>query len=600
MTTQMTRLDDELAENLGLAAQVASCIVLAGVRQFDRFLLPGADGAPRVLSLERLCHEQVKARATWTYDPAHHRVTLARADGELGLATPLPSAPGAGKTLKLNEVIEAFAGLNPAAAATPFVLLVDAGLLLEDPATPRDGDFQLLRRLERFARATDRARLLMLRVGRTTVLPPALLAAPQVRTVHLPMASRDVRHAYARRRSGTLAGRCGVAAEAVAQTLGDATEDWTLDQLDALVQTAERQETARLSDLEELARAVRIGTTHSPWAGQRIRDAVSAADGELTRRVLGQPQAVGAVVAALRKAVIGLSAAHQSQGSQAPRAIFFFAGPTGTGKTELAKAVSQLVFGQEQLLRFDCGELRQEHAVARLIGAPPGYVGYDRGGELTEGIRAKPNSVVLFDEIEKAHPRLLDTLLGVLDDGRLTSGQGETSYFGQALLIFTSNLGMYEEVGDGQGALTRRARFDYDTPFAQIEWTVREAIRDEFVTQLGRPELLGRLGGAESIVVFDYLRDLERVTRKFVANIAASCERLHGIALAVDDALITEVVQRTRARPDALVLGGRGIRPELDRLLTNPLADHLFAQPPGPGRLHAVRQDGRTVFVAGG
>jgi ATP-dependent Clp protease ATP-binding subunit ClpA len=600
MTTQMTRLDDELAENLELAAQVASCIVLAGVRQFDRFLLPGADGAPRVLSLERLCHEQVKARATWTYDPAHHRVTLARADGELGLATPLPSAPGAGKTLKLNEVIETFAGLNPAAAATPFVLLVDAGLLLEDPATPRDGDFQLLRLLERFARATDRARLVMLRVGRTTVLPPALLAAPQVRTVHLPMASRDVRHAYARRRSGTLAGRCGVAAEAVAQTLGDATEDWTLDQLDALVQTAERQETARLSDLEELARAVRIGTTHSPWAGQRIRDAVSGAQGELTRRVLGQPQAVGAVVAALRKAVIGLSAAHQSQGSQAPRASFFFAGPTGTGKTELAKAVSQLVFGQEQLLRFDCGELRQEHAVARLIGAPPGYVGYDRGGELTEGIRTKPNSVVLFDEIEKAHPRLLDTLLGVLDDGRLTSGQGETSYFGQALLIFTSNLGMYEEVGDGQGALTRRARFDYDTPFEQIERTVREAIRDEFVTQLGRPELLGRLGGAESIVVFDYLRDLERVTRKFVANIAASCQRLHGIALAVDDALIAEVVQRTRARPDALVLGGRGIRPELDRLLTNPLADHLFAQPPGTGRLHAARRDGRTVFVAGG
>ena len=495
MTTPTTRLDDELAENLGLAAQVASCIVLAGMRQFDRFLLPGADGAPRVLSLERLCHEQVKARATWTYDPAHRRVALARADGELALQTPLPTQPGASKTLKLNEVIAAFAGLDPAAAATPFVLLVDAGLLLEDPAAPREGDFQLLRLLERFARETDRARLLLLRVGRTTMLPPALLAAPQVRTVHLPMASRDVRHAYVLRRGATLAGRCGVAPEAVARTLGDTTEDWTLDQLDALVRTAERQETAQLHDVEELARAVRIGTTHSPWAGQRIRDAVAGATGELTQRVLGQPQAVGAVVAALRKAVIGLSAAHQSQGSQTPRAIFFFAGPTGTGKTELAKAVSQLVFGQEQLLRFDCGELRQEHAVARLIGAPPGYVGYDRGGELTEGIRAKPNSVVLFDEIEKAHPRLLDTLLGVLDDGRLTSGQGETSYFGQALLIFTSNLGMYEEVADDTGGRTRRARFDYDTPFAQIEQTVREAIRDEFVTQLGRPELLGRLGG---------------------------------------------------------------------------------------------------------
>jgi ATP-dependent Clp protease ATP-binding subunit ClpA len=599
MTQATTRLDNELTENIGLAAQVASCIVLAGVRQFDRFLLPGTDGAPRIMGLDRICHEQVKARATWTYDPAHGQVTLARADGDLELQTILPTQPRAGKTLKLGEVIEAFASLNPAAAATPFVLLVDAGLLLEDPATPRDGDFQLLRLLDRFAREADRARLLLLRVARTTVLPASLLSAPQVRTVPIPMASRDVRHAYALRRGEALAGRCGATAEAVAQTLGDATEDWTLDQLDALVQTAERQETARLHDLEELARAVRIGTTHSPWAGDRIRDAVARAEGALTKRVMGQPTAVGAVVSALRKAVIGLSAAHQSQGSQTPRAIFFFAGPTGTGKTELAKAVSQLVFGQEQLLRFDCGELRQEHAVARLIGAPPGYVGYDRGGELTEGIRAKPNSVVLFDEIEKAHPRLLDTLLGVLDDGRLTSGQGETSYFGQAVLIFTSNLGMYEEVGDGNGAFTRRARFDYDAPFERIERTVREAIRDEFVTQLGRPELLGRFGGAESIIVFDYLRDLERVTRKFVANIAASCRRLHGIELAVDDAVIAAVVHRTRQRPDALVLGGRGIRPELDRLLTNPLADYLFDKPQQQGRLHAALQDGQTVFAAG-
>lgn len=596
MANTTTRLDEELAENISLAVQVSNCIVLAGLRQFDRFMLSGQDGTQRILSLERLCHERVNARATWTYDPAHRRVVLARASGELELQTVLPTKAGGGKEFQLIEVIEAFSGLNISDAAMPFVLLVDAGLLLEDPATPRDGDFRLLRMLERFARTAERTRLLLLRVGRTTVLPSSLLSAPQVRTIHIPTASRDVRHAYTLRRSNELAERCAVPAEAVAQTLSDATEDWTLDQLDALVQTAERQSTVRLHDLEELARAVRIGTTHSPWAGERIRDAVARAREELTKRVLGQPVAVDAVISALRKAVIGLSAAHQSQGSQAPRAVFFFAGPTGTGKTELAKAVSQLVFGQEQLLRFDCGELRQEHAVARLIGAPPGYVGYDRGGELTEGIRAKPNSVVLFDEIEKAHPRLLDTLLGVLDDGRLTSGQGETSYFGQAVLIFTSNLGMYEEVGDGMGAFTRRARCEYNTPFATIERTVREAIRDEFVTQLGRPELLGRFGGADSIIVFDYLRDLERVCLKFVANIAASCQRLHGIELAVDDALIEEVVRQTRSRPDALVLGGRGIRPVLDRLLTNPLADYLFEQPRPQGSLRVSLDDQRTVF----
>lgn len=596
MSRTMTRLDEELAENLGLAARVSSCIVLAGRRQFDRFLLRGTDGTPRILSLERLCHEHIAAQATWTYDPSRRRAALARSNGGLSLETALPTAPGDGKELNPSEVIEAFAALHAGEPDSRFALLVDAGLLFEDPATPRDGDFQILRTLERFARTADRNHVLLLRVGRTTLLPASLLSSPQVRTVPIPMASRDVRHAYTLRRGGALAERYAVAPDAVAQTLGNATEDWTLDQLDALVQTAERQATAGLHDLEELARAVRIGCTHSPWAGERIREAVSSGCAELTQRVLGQPQAVDAVVSALRKAVIGLSTAHQSPGSQAPRAVFFFAGPTGTGKTELAKAMSQLVFGQEQLLRFDCGELRQEHAVARLIGAPPGYVGYDRGGELTEGIRAKPNSVVLFDEIEKAHPRLLDTLLGVLDDGRLTSGQGETSYFGQAVLIFTSNLGMYEEVDHGTGAMTRRARFDYDTPFDTIERVVREAIRDELVTRLGRPELLGRLGGAESIIVFDYLRDLERVCRKFVDNIATTCRRLHGLELVVDEALVAAIVARTRARPDALVLGGRGLRPELDRLLTDPLADYLFEHPPLEGQLVASLHEGRTAF----
>lgn len=598
MSTTAIRLDEELAENIALAAKVSSCVVVAGQRQFDRFLLGDPDGKPRTLNLERMCHEQVQAVATWVYDPARESVVLARAQTELKLNASLPAQPGTEKELKLSEAISAFAALSTSDASAKFALVVDANLLLEDAVTPRDGDFRLLQAIERFARTSDRTRVLFLRVGRTTALPGAIMSSPQVRTVHIPMASRDVRQAYAQRRCQPLADRCGSPLDAVAQTLSDTTEDWTLDQLDALVQTAERQEIRDLHDIEELARAVRIGTTHSPWAGERIRTAVISAREELTNRVIGQPKAVDAMVSALRKAVVGLSAAHQSQGSQTPRAIFFFAGPTGTGKTELAKAVSQLVFGQEQLLRFDCGELRQEHAVARLIGAPPGYVGYDRGGELTEGIRAKPNSVVLFDEIEKAHPRLLDTLLGVLDDGRLTSGQGETTYFGQSILIFTSNLGMYEEGRDENGVQIRRPRFSYDTSFDVIEQEVREAIREEFVTALGRPEILGRLGGAKSIVVFDYLRDLDRVCRKFVANISLSCRRLHGIDLKVDGDLVDRVVSVTRARPDALALGGRGIRPELDRILTNPLSDYLFEQPHVEGRLRASLDGDRTVFSA--
>lgn len=596
MTNTTARLDDEISENIRVSMEVSRCLVLVGVRQFDRFLLADCDAVPRILTLERICHDSIGSAATWTYDPARRKVALARAGEAKDLRTVLPTQPGESAEIGAAEAIAAFAAVE---GECRFVLVMDAGLLFADPQGPHGDDFRLLQAIERFARDGDRSRILVLRVPRASSLPAPVQACLHVRTVHIAPASRDVRHAYACRRGESLASQCGAPLEALADSVSRVTDDWTLEQVDGLLQMGERQQVVSLPGIEELARAIRVGTTHSPWAGERIRLAVKGAGATLSARVTGQPAAVGAVSSALRKAVVGLSSAHQSQGSQAPRAVFFFAGPTGTGKTELAKALSQLVFGQEQLLRFDCGELRQEHAVSRLIGAPPGYVGYDRGGELTEGIRAKPNSVVLFDEIEKAHPRLLDTLLGVLDDGRLTSGQGETSHFGQALLIFTSNLGMYEEVAEHGVAPVRRPRFGYDTPFDVIERRVRDAIREEFVSGLGRPELLGRFGGAESIIVFDYLRDLEQVCRKFIANIAAGVERLHGIGLTVDVGLIAQAVRNTQERPDSLVLGGRGLKPELDRLLTDPLANYLFDTLARSGTLHARLVDGKTVFDAG-
>jgi len=534
MASGALRLDDELAENIQLSAQVSRCVVLAGLRQFDRFLLAGPDGVPRTLTLDRLCHESSCASATWVYDPARGCVTLARPSDLKEWRTSLPTQVGKSVDMGLDGAIAALESAEGAGPESRLVLLADAGLLLSDPATPQGNEFRLLQAIERFSRSSDSTRILFLRIQRTSSLPSYVLNSPQVRTVHIAQASRDVRHAYAVKRAEQLSSQCRAPIAAVAESISRITDDWTLDQVDLLVQLGVRQQVIALHELEELARAVRIGTMHSPWAGERIRAAVKGAEDALATRVMGQPTAVGAVASALRKAVIGLASAHQSQGSQAPRAVFFFAGPTGAGKTELAKAVSQLVFGQEQLLRFDCGELRQEHSVAWLIGAPPGYVGFGQGGELTEGIRAKPNSVVLFDEIEKAHPRLLDTLLGVLDDGRLTSGQGETAHFGQSVLIFTSNLGMYAHAAAPDGSSERCPRFDYGTAFDVIERRVRDAIREEFLSVLGRPELLGRFGGAESIIVFDYLRDLDRVCRKFVANIADSVQRLHGITLDVD------------------------------------------------------------------
>lgn len=595
-------LDEGLAQNIALAAHTANTLVLTGDRQFDRFLLQ-ADESTRTMSLERLCHEQLAAAATWLYEPYNTTVTLSIVESELtvdpqllpkelGHTVAAPRPAKVGESRGLAAVIENFTKAISGDVSQRYVLFINAGMLVQDMTSPRDDDFDVISAIEYFSRAAVKNAYLVFRVAKPADLPARLLSSANLRTIHIPATTLDLRHRYVQQRGSELAAACGGKVDDLAEAVSTATEDWSLDQIDTLISTSERNATNSLQDVVEHSRAMRIGTTVSPWAGERIRSVVATAHTVLAQDVMGQPTAVKAVATALRQAAIGLSSAHQSQGSQAPRAVLFFAGPTGTGKTELSKAIARLVFGQPTLLRFDCGELQQEHAVGRLIGAPPGYVGHEQGGELTEGIRAKPNSVVLFDEIEKAHPKLLDTLLGVLDDGRLTSGQGETAYFGQSILIFTSNLGMYEEIPDDYGKTRRRARFGYDTPFADIESGVRDAIREEFTSKLGRPELLGRLDGAESIIVFDYLRELEKVCGKFIRNIVAECQRLHGITLDIDQSIIQQIVEGTRAQPDALVLGGRGLKPQLKKVLTNPLTDYLIDN-------HIQQQGLRVEYVDG-
>ena len=186
-----------------------------------------------------------------------------------------------------------------------------------------------------------------------------------------------------------------------------------------------------------------------------------------------------------------------------PKGVFFFAGPTGVGKTELCRALSELIFDNETaLIRFDMSTFAQEHAAERLTGAPPGYVGHERGGELTNRVSAQPFSVLLFDEIEKAHPATFDKFLQILEDGRLTDGLGQTTYFSQTLIIFTSNLGatgIYERIRDrGPGQ-------ELPSP-AEVAEHFEEAVRHHFTTQLNRPELLGRIGNG--VLAFDIVGPL--------------------------------------------------------------------------------------------
>ena len=209
-------------------------------------------------------------------------------------------------------------------------------------------------------------------------------------------------------------------------------------------------------------------------------------EGALHGRVVGQDEGVAAVSQAVIRARSGLKDPNRPIGS------FIFSGPTGVGKTELAKALAEFLFDDEQaMVRIDMSEYQEKHTVARLLGAPPGYVGYEEGGQLTEAVRRRPYSVVLFDEIAKAHPDVFNTLLQILDDGRLTDGQGRTVNFKHTVLIMTSNIGSHRILEYSEA---------FDGPeYEEMKKAVLEELRRQF-----RPEFLNRV---DEIIVFHTLSE---------------------------------------------------------------------------------------------
>jgi ATP-dependent Clp protease ATP-binding subunit ClpA len=216
-------------------------------------------------------------------------------------------------------------------------------------------------------------------------------------------------------------------------------------------------------------------------------------------------------------------------------------------------------------------EFAHEHADQRLIGAPPGYVGYDIGGELTNSIKQNPFSVVLFDEIEKAHRKIFDLFLQILDDGRLTSGRGETVYFSESLIIFTSNLGIYETAADG----TKKILVSPQDSYEAVRETVNRAIQDFFTYNIGRPEILNRIG--ENIVVFDFIRSengtAQAIFNKMLNCVLARLEETHKISLQWENGVKERLLAHTC---ENLNMGGRGIGNALERIFINPMSRALF------------------------
>ncbi len=259
-----------------------------------------------------------------------------------------------------------------------------------------------------------------------------------------------------------------------------------IPRLERQISDVEHSENHRL--LEEAVSSEHVAGIVSRWTGipvdkmmQGEREKLLAMEQSLRQRVIGQEQALAAVANAVRRSRAGL------QDSSRPMGSFLFLGPTGVGKTELTKALANFLFDDEAaLLRIDMSEYMEKHAVARLIGAPPGYVGYDEGGALTEAVRRRPFQVILFDEVEKAHPDVFNILLQVLDDGRLTDGQGRTVDFTNTMIILTSNLG-------GDVLANQQEGHDSDEVRTQVMEIVRSAFRPEFLNRLDEVILFHRL-----------------------------------------------------------------------------------------------------------
>jgi ATP-dependent Clp protease ATP-binding subunit ClpC len=302
----------------------------------------------------------------------------------------------------------------------------------------------------------------------------------------------------------------------------------------------------------------------------------------LHQRIVGQNEAVSAVSKAIRRARVGLKNPNR------PIASFIFSGPTGVGKTELTKALASYFFGSnEAMVRLDMSEYMERHTVSKLIGSPPGYVGYNEGGQLTEAVRKRPYTVILFDEIEKAHPDVFNILLQILEDGRLTDSKGRTVDFKNTLLIMTSNIGskIIEKGGGGLGFELGDSW--QDTQYSRLKNLVNEELKQYF-----RPEFLNRI---DEIIVFRQLtkEEVGQIAEMMLKEVYDRLAQQQQIQLQVTDRFKRKIIEEGYSA----TYGARPLRRAIMKWLEDPLAEHVLANTLSPGMTAVVDLDGEDVKV---
>src|SRR5467141_500270 len=350
-----------------------------------------------------------------------------------------------------------------------------------------------------------------------------------------------------------------------------------IPELERKLKEVESAEAGRM--LEEAVTEEHIAAVVSRWTGIPVdkmlsgeREKILSMEQNLRRRVIGQDEAIIAVSNAIRRARAGLQDPNRPLGS------FLFLGPTGVGKTELTRALAEFLFDDESaMVRIDMSEYMEKHSVARLIGAPPGYVGYDEGGSLTEAVRRRPYQVILFDEVEKAHPDVFNVLLQVLDDGRLTDGQGRTVDFRNTLIVLTSNLGSAHLAALREGESTETVR-------EQVMEEVRRAFRPEFLNRLDEILLFNRLSRA-------HMTDIVTIQLGRLRKLLADRK--------IDLELDSKALQWLANRGYDPVYGARPLKRVIQRSLQNPLATLILESQVKEGDTVKVTVEGGELVVGG-
>ncbi|MCQ2087071.1 MAG: AAA family ATPase [Bacilli bacterium] len=341
----------------------------------------------------------------------------------------------------------------------------------------------------------------------------------------------------------------------------DMMEDFTNREIIQLSRMSRKEDKMSFDKLFYL---FKYGEKENPW--EKLEQArVKNIKKELADRVVGQDEAIEKIEKTVVKAYMGLTGLHKTSSRSMPKGVFFFVGPTGVGKTELSKALAKFLFGDEQAcIRFDMSEYAQENSDQKLIGAAPGYVGYEEGGQLTNAIKEHPFSVVLFDEIEKAakpNPRILDIFLQILEDGRLTDSKGETVYFSDTIIVFTSNLGanQVQASADKEGVAKEFIRI----------------VKEYFDQELKRPELLGRIG-YNNIVPFNFIQDKEfqyKICKSKLKPVIRGIEEKYKLDLEFEKEM--DAINYILSAVDS-AKGGRDILNAINDRLLDPLAMFLF------------------------